>query len=150
MKKLDLELTVGVFVLVGIGCLAYLSITLGGMEVLGGGRYELRATFANVGGLKTGSSVTVAGVAVGRVKQITREDYEAAVVLAIDDAVKIQEDAVASIRTKGLIGEKLIEISPGASDELLKPGDEIRETQPAVDLESLISKYMFESDSGGQ
>jgi phospholipid/cholesterol/gamma-HCH transport system substrate-binding protein len=57
--------------------------------------------------------------------------------------VKIQEDAIASIKTKGLIGEKDIEITPGGSEKLIGPGGKIRETQPSVDLEELLSKYIF-------
>jgi len=150
MKKLDLELTVGLFVLAGILGLGYLAVKLGGMEVLGGGRYELVASFSNVGGLKAGSSVAIAGVDVGKVKGIALRDYEARVVLAIDEGIGVQEDAIASVKTRGLIGEKYVELAPGGSDVVLKPGEKIRETQPAVDIESLISKYVFSDDSEGK
>jgi phospholipid/cholesterol/gamma-HCH transport system substrate-binding protein len=82
-------------------------------------------------------------VEVGRVKQIFLDDYEAKVVMNLPVDLKIQEDAIASIKTKGLIGEKYIEISAGGSEKILKPGDVIRETEPAVDLEQLISKFVF-------
>jgi len=72
------------------------------------------------------------------------------VVLAIKKGIAIQEDAIAVIKTRGLIGEKFVEITPGGSDVVLQPGEQVRETQPAIDLESLISKYMFSTESGGK
>jgi phospholipid/cholesterol/gamma-HCH transport system substrate-binding protein len=143
MRKFDLELSVGVFLLAGILCLGYLSIKLAKMEVMGGSGYELVAQFANIGGLKEGSSVVIAGVDVGRVKSIRLEDYEAEVVLVLPQEIEIQEDAIASIKTKGLIGEKFIQITPGGSDMIMKSGDRIRETEPAVDMEALISNFVF-------
>ena len=143
MKKFDLELAVGLFVIAGIVCLGYLSIRLGKMEILGGRVYDVYGIFSNTGGLKTGSSVVIAGVDIGRVKEVRLSNYEARVVMTLPQNLKIQEDAIASIRTRGLIGEKYVEISPGASDILVKPGGRIRETQPAVDLEQLISSFVF-------
>ena len=143
MKKFDLELAVGLFVIAGIICLGYLSIKLGKMEVLGERGYEVYAVFSNVGGLKVGGSIEIAGVDVGRVKSIILDDYQARVVLNLPDGLKIQEDAIASIRTKGLIGEKYIVITPGGSEKIVQRGGRIRETQPAVDLEELISKFVF-------
>ena len=143
MKKIDLEVAVGLFMIAGIICLGYLSIKLGKMEVIGTKGYEVQAVFSNSGGLKTGSSVVIAGVEVGRVKEIGLEDYEARVVLSLPLDIKLQEDAIASIKTRGLIGEKYVEITPGGSEKLIKPGGRIRETQPPVDLEQLISKFVF-------
>ena len=143
MKNFDIELAVGVFLLVGIICLGYLSIRLGKMEVFGSRGYNIQALFSNSGGLKNGSDIVIAGVGVGRVKTITLENYQAQVVMNLPWNVKVQEDAIALIRTKGLIGEKYIEITPGGSDKLIPPGGKIRDTQPAVDLEELISKYVF-------
>ena len=143
MKKFDLELAVGVFMIIGIICLGYLSIKLGKMEVFGDKGYEIQAVFSNSGGLKPGSSVVIAGVEVGRVKRIALDDYQAKVVLNIPLNVKIQEDAIASIKTKGLIGEKFVEITPGGADELIEPGGRIRDTQPAIDFEEIISNYVF-------
>jgi len=97
----------------------------------------------NSGGLKSGSSVVIAGVEVGRVKRVALDDYQAKVVLNIPLNVKIQEDAIASIKTKGLIGEKYVEITPGGADELIEPGGRIRETQSAIDFEEIISNYVF-------
>ena len=143
MRKFDIEFTVGLFIIAGIICLGYLSIRLGKMEILGNKGYELYALFSNSGGLKTGSSVMIAGVDVGRVKSVTLDDYQAKVVMNLSDGIQIQEDAIASIKTKGLIGEKFIEISPGGSDKIIGPGGRIRETQPPVDFEQLISKFVF-------
>lgn len=143
MKRFDLELMVGLFIMAGIICLGYLSIKLGKMEVVGGKGYEIYAIFSNIGGLRTGSSIEIAGVDVGRVKSITLDNYQAHVVLDLPWSVKIQEDAIALVKTKGLIGERYIEITPGGSEKIIQPGGRIRETQPAVDLEELISKFAF-------
>ncbi len=143
MKKFDLELTAGLFILAGIVCLGYLSIKLGKMEIIGERGYEIYGIFSNVGGLKVGSSVEIAGVNVGRVKSIRLENYQANVVLNLPKGVKIQEDAIVSVKTKGLIGEKYIEITPGGSEKIIQTGGRFRETQPAIDMEELISKFVF-------
>jgi phospholipid/cholesterol/gamma-HCH transport system substrate-binding protein len=143
MKKFDLELAVGLFIIAGIVCLGYLSIKLGKLEIVGERGYEIYGVFSNIGGLKVGSSVEIAGVSVGRVKSITLNNYQAHVVLNFPKGLKIQEDAIASVKTKGLVGEKYIEISPGGSENNIQPGARIRETQSAVDLEELISKFVF-------
>ena len=143
MRRFDIEFTVGLFIIAGIICLGYLSIKLGGMEILGNKGYDIYALFSNSGGLKTGAPVVIAGVDVGKVKRIALEDYEARVDMNLAEGVRIQEDAIASIKTKGLIGEKYIAITPGGSEELIAPGSRMRETQPPVDFEQLISNYVF-------
>ena len=143
MKKMNLELTVGVFMIIGIFCLGYLSIRMGNLEVFGRGGYEIQAVFANSGGLKSGASVAIAGVEVGRVKEVFLDNYQARVILALPGDVQIQRDAMASIKTKGLIGEKFVQISPGGSDRHLSHGDRLRRTESAVDFEQLLSKYIF-------
>ncbi len=143
MKKFDLELTVGLFIIVGIVCLGYLSIKLGKIEILGEKGYDVYALFSNSGGIRSGSPVVIAGVEVGRVKSIALDNYQARLVLSLPENVKLQDDAIVSIKTKGLIGEKYIEITPGGSEKIIKPGGQIRETQPAVDLEELISNFVF-------
>jgi phospholipid/cholesterol/gamma-HCH transport system substrate-binding protein len=143
MKKMDLELAVGLFIIAGILCLGYLSVKLGRMEIFGERGYEIYGVFSNIGGLKVGSSVEIAGVTVGRVKNIVLNDYQAHVFLNFPKGLTIQEDAIASIKTRGLIGEKFIEITPGGSEQAIKPGGRIRETQPAIDMEELISKFVF-------
>jgi phospholipid/cholesterol/gamma-HCH transport system substrate-binding protein len=143
MKKFDLEVAVGLFIIAGILCLGYLSIKLGKIEIMGKKGYEVYGVFSNIGGLKVGSSVEIAGVNVGRVTSIALDNYQAQVVLNFPNALKIQEDAIASVKTRGLIGEKYIEITPGGSEVIIKPGGRIRETQPAIDMEELISKFVF-------
>jgi phospholipid/cholesterol/gamma-HCH transport system substrate-binding protein len=144
MKRFDLETAVGFFLLVGILCLGYISVKLGKLEMVGGAHYMVYADFAKAGGIKPGSSVEIAGVEVGRVKSIRLDkDYQAFVGLEIKDSVKIQEDAIASVKTKGLIGEKYVEITPGGSDKIIADGGKIRETESAIDIEELISKYAF-------
>ena len=143
MRKFDTELAVGLFIVAGVICLGYLSIRLAKMEVVGTKGYEVQAVFSNSGGLKVGAGIVIAGVDVGRVRSVTLENYEARVVMSIPWTIKLQEDAIASIRTRGVIGEKYVELTPGGSDKIISPGGKIRETQPAVDLEELISKYVF-------
>ena len=143
MKRFDMELTVGLFIIAGIVCLGYLSIKLGRMEIVGSRGYNVYALFSNSGGLKAGASIMIAGVEVGRVKDITLQDYEAHIIMNLSRDIKIQEDAIAAIKTKGLIGEKYIEITPGGSDKIIPAGGRIRDTQPAIDMEQLISNYVF-------
>jgi phospholipid/cholesterol/gamma-HCH transport system substrate-binding protein len=143
MKKWDVEIMVGLFLIAGFVCLGYLSMKLGKLEILGSKGYDVYGVFSNSGGLKSGSDILIAGVSVGRVKSISLENYQARVTLNLSDNVKIQEDAIASIKTKGMIGEKYIEITPGGSGKTIQPGGRIRETQAPVDLEELISKFVF-------
>lgn len=143
MERSKVNIAVGFFVLLGILALGYLSVKLGRVSFLGGSGYVITADFPSVGGLKSGSSVEIAGVEVGRVESIGLADYQARVVLRLDGDVKLQEDSIASIKTKGLIGEKYIRISPGGSDKLIPPNGKIREVEPPVDFEELLSKYIF-------
>ncbi len=141
--KLNLELVVGVFLLAGILCLGYLSVRLGKVDVWGKPGYRVFAVFSDIGGLRDGAPVEVAGVEVGQVEGIRLEDYEARVVLRVKPGLVLREDTIVSVKTRGLIGEKFIQISPGAADEVIRPGGRIRQTESAVDLEALISKYAF-------
>jgi phospholipid/cholesterol/gamma-HCH transport system substrate-binding protein len=145
MKKASVETIVGIFVVVGILCLAYLSIKLGKMELLGGNYYELSAGFSSVSGLKAGASVEIAGVEIGRVGRIElnlSRGYIATVFMKIKTGVKLTDDSIATIRTSGIIGDKFVLIKPGGSEKLLADGGKIRETESAVDLEQLISEYI--------
>ncbi len=142
MRRGNLELTVGIFVLAGLACLAYLAIHLGKMEVMGGG-YQVVVTFDNISGLKKGAAVEVAGVDVGRVDSIQLSSGDRAnVTLRLDPDLKLHDDAIASIRTKGIIGDKFVKLSPGSSEKLIPPGGKIRDTESAIDLEELISSYI--------
>jgi phospholipid/cholesterol/gamma-HCH transport system substrate-binding protein len=142
MEKTKLELIVGVFVLVGILCLGYLSIKLGKLELIGGNVYEVVAQFNSASGLKPGSAIEIAGVEVGRVRAIILKEDRAAVTLAVDDTVKLYTDTIASIKTRGIIGEKFLALSPGGGGDPLKPGDTIRDTESGLDLEELVSQYV--------
>lgn len=145
MKKKSLELTVGLFMLIGFICLGYLTIKLGKMEVFDSKGYNISAQFDSVSGLKTGAGVEIAGVSVGRVSRISLlPNYAALINMRIDSNVKLSKDAIASVKTSGLIGDKYISISMGGSKAMLPDNGEITETESAVDLESLISKYVFE------
>ncbi len=147
MKKYSLETLVGIFVFIGLLSVAYLTIKLGKMEVFGDNYYTIYARFQSVAGLKRDSSVEMAGVEIGRVKSISLDTKQkvAVVAMKIRKEVPICDDAIASIKTSGLIGDKYIAISPGGSDKVLKEGDYLTETESALDLEGLISKYVFGS-----
>lgn len=144
MKKYSLEFSVGVFVLIGIFCLSYMAVKLGKMEVFGNDGYTVSGSFSSVTGLKAGASVEIAGVAVGKVTAVQLTgDFSARVSMQINKGVALSDDCIAAVKTSGLIGDKYISISVGGSEDMIKPGGEITETQPAVDIEALISKYVF-------
>jgi len=142
MEKNKLEMVVGVFVFIGLVCLGYLSIKLGKLELVGGSVYEVEAQFNSASGLKPGSTVEIAGVEVGRVRGITLIEDRAKVKLAVNNTVKLYTDTIASIKTRGIIGEKFLALSPGGGGDLLKPGDTIRDTESGLDLEELVSQYV--------
>jgi len=147
MKKTNLELFVGIFMLMGLAAVAYLTIKLGSGSLTGGNTYQVEARFANAGGLHSGSSVLVAGVTVGRVEavRIDPADYSAIATLRVSSGLRLPTDSMASIKTAGLIGDKYVSLSPGADEVYLTPGTRIIMTESAVDLESLISKMAFGS-----
>jgi len=147
MKKYSLETSVGIFVFIGLLCVGYLTIKLGKMELIGGDNYTLYARFNSASGLKADSSVEMAGVEIGRVSKIglDSERQMALVTLKIHKDVQITDDAIASIKTSGMIGDKFVSIAPGGSDIILQPCEAITETESAIDLEELISKYIFGS-----
>lgn len=146
MKRFKIETAVGLFLVAGFICFAYLSVKLGDLNLLGDKTYQVVASFNSISGLKEGASVEIAGVQVGKVSKVSldTENYEAQVELAINNGVEIQEDCIASVRTAGIIGDKYISISPGGSLENIEPGGEIIETESAINLEELVSKYIFE------
>ena len=142
MKKQRFEFFVGLFMALGILSLAILSIRIARNEFSSSGGYEVRAVFTNGSGIRAGSPILIAGVEIGRVKQIALKDYEAQVVLTIQPGVVLQKDSIASIKTKGLIGEKYIEITPGGAEQAIAPNGVIRDTEPALDIEGIISKFV--------
>lgn len=143
MKKFTPEVVVGIFVLIGILALAYLSIQLGQLKIFQKDYYRVSADFDSVAGLRPGATVEIAGVPVGMVETITLNDYQAHVVMRIRPEVKIQEDAIVSVVTQGIIGDKYLQITPGGSDRLLADGGKIRDTESALSLEGLIRRYVF-------
>ena len=145
MKKSSVELGVGIFVLIGLICVGYLTIQLGKMKLLGDDHYFLNARFVSVSGLKAGAKVEIAGVPVGQVESISldSEDQVAMVRLKIQKNIVLTDDVIASVKTSGLIGDKFIKLSPGGSDVTLGPDDTITDTESALDIEELISKYAF-------
>ncbi|MEH0019198.1 MAG: outer membrane lipid asymmetry maintenance protein MlaD [Desulfobacter sp.] len=138
------EISVGLFMIMGMVCLAYLSVNLGSVELFGSNSYSISATFGSIEGLEPGASVEIAGVPVGKVKRIMLEENNALVEMEIKNGTEISDDTIASIRTKGVIGDKFIKLSPGGSDELLQDKDSLMDTESAISLEELISKYIFE------
>lgn len=146
MKRFNFEAAVGVFLVAGFLCFAWLSIKLGEVDFFGKQTYTVVSRFGSASGLKPGAAVEIAGVQIGKVTaiQLDKEDYEAEVHMEIDRDIALQEDCIASIRTAGIIGDRYLKISPGGSDEIIAPGGEILETESAINLEELISKYIFE------
>jgi phospholipid/cholesterol/gamma-HCH transport system substrate-binding protein len=138
------ELAVGVFLIVGIFSLFYLSVSLGGISIFGSPYYEVTAVFDSITGLNEAATVEVAGVSVGKVLNIELDGEQAKVTLGILKGISLSDDSVASIRTKGVIGDKFVKITPGGSDVKIEPGGEVIETESAISLEELISKYIFE------
>ena len=136
------EIIVGLFVLIGVACLGYLAIKLGKLEVLSDSGYTVYGDFPTVAGLKRGDPVEIAGVKVGRVESMGLADDRARLVLRVDDGVKLQEDVIASVRARGLIGDKFVLVSPGASDKIIPPGGRIRETESPPDIPDLIGKLV--------
>lgn len=141
-KKFTTEFVVGLFVLVGILCFAYLSINLAGMRMFKRDGYTVTAKFDNISGLMIGAPVEIAGVKVGEVSKIALDKTSALVTLEINRGVQIRDDDIASIRTKGIIGEKYIKVVPGGSDEVVPSGGRLSDTESAVDLEEIIGKVI--------
>lgn len=144
-RKSGMETAVGVFIVVGIACLAWLSMRLGKVEIGGGNSSPVSAEFASVAGLRAGSTVEIAGVQVGSVEAIGVKEYKAVVRMRVQRDIGLPEDTIASVRTRGLIGDKYISLSPGASDRMIPAGGKIRETEGALDLEGLIGEFIHGS-----
>lgn len=146
-NRTKVEIIVGAFLLAGIIAVAWLAVRLGDVSLADDKRYRITASFTSASGLRPGTYVEAAGVRVGIVDHIEfdPERYEARVTLALDRNVPVSKDAVAAIRTAGIIGDKFVKITPGGDDRLLEDGMELKETESSINLEELISKYVFES-----
>ncbi len=140
-----LELIVGIFVLTGLLAVAYLALKIGAGNLVGADTYLVQARFTNLGGLTPGSNVIIAGVSVGRVEavRLNPADYSAIAELRLRKTVQLPADTIASIKTTGLIGDKFVALAPGGDARMLAAGELITETESAVDLESLISRFAF-------
>jgi phospholipid/cholesterol/gamma-HCH transport system substrate-binding protein len=144
MNSARLELIVGAFVAAGLAVIAWFTWQVGAGLLPHGGTYDVTARFSDVGGLKPGSPVMIAGVTVGRVQSIALDPRFAAIVqLRLTKNLHLSADTIASIKTSGLIGDKYLALAPGADDRTLAPGGTITETEAALDLESLISRVAF-------
>jgi len=145
MKKYSMETGVGIFVVIGLLCVGYLTVTLGGVSIFGNDTYRLYAGFSSVTGLKPGNAVEMHGIEVGRVGRMTlnQEEQVAVVELRIKKGIVVYDDAIASIRTKGLIGDRYVELDPGGSGDELADGGTITDTESPIDIGELIGKYAF-------
>jgi phospholipid/cholesterol/gamma-HCH transport system substrate-binding protein len=143
------QFIVGIFTLLGIAALAILSLSLGKVAILPAPGYRLFALFDNISGLKTNDQVQLAGVQIGKVISIGLKDERAQIAMHINQGVQIDADAIAAIKTSGIIGDKYVSIQLGPSDRILKNGDYIRQTQSAFVLEDAIGQLINSSGSSG-
>lgn len=147
MNKYAHETLVGIFVIIGLVGLGYMTVTLGNVSLLGADAYVLYARFTSVSGLRVGNSVEMLGLEIGRVSGLTmdQDNQQAVVELKVNHDIQIFDDAIASIKTAGLIGNKYVSIDAGGAGERLQPGQTIRDTHPSIDIGELIGKYVFGS-----
>ena len=145
MKKYHHETMAGLFVLIGLICVGYLTVKLGNVHLWGSDSYPLYARFNSVSGLRIGNSIEMLGLEIGEIAGFTMDQEKSVVVaeLRIRKPIKVYDDAIASIKTAGLIGDKYVSIDPGGAGELLKPGGTITQTESPPDLGELIGKYAF-------
>lgn len=138
---------VGIFVLIGLLCVGYLTIRLGRMDLFSARGFDISARFDSASGLRTGADVELAGVPVGRVTAIRLDTdtmrSQAIVDMKLNENLHLSDDSMASIKTSGLIGDKYISLSRGGSETEIRRGGTITETESPMDIESLISKYAF-------
>ena len=141
-KKLTVEFLVGIFAIMGICCFAYLAVNIAGMRFFQTNTYQVIAKFDNISGLTLGATVEVAGVQIGEVSSIQLQGVEALVTMDINKGIIIRDDDIAAIRTKGIIGERFIKIVPGGSDQNIKPGGSVSDTESAIEFEEIIGKFI--------
>jgi phospholipid/cholesterol/gamma-HCH transport system substrate-binding protein len=146
-SKIGLQFWVGLFAVLGMFCFSYIAINIAGMKLSNAGFYEIWAEFRDVSGLKTGAPVEIAGVKIGEVKQITLKETDAYVILQIKDGFQVRDDDIAQVRTKGIIGDKYVRLSPGGSSITVNAGEELKWTEPSVDFEEIIGKFIYSLNS---
>jgi phospholipid/cholesterol/gamma-HCH transport system substrate-binding protein len=140
------DLIVGIFVLIGLGSLAYLSLQVGGLEFGGPDKMVLKATFDDIGGLSVRAPVRIAGVKVGQVSAIDLDDeLRATVYLAVESDLELSIDSSAAIRTSGLLGDQFISIELGAEDEVLADGEEFAFTESALSIDKLVGRLVHDA-----
>jgi phospholipid/cholesterol/gamma-HCH transport system substrate-binding protein len=145
MKNYRHETVAGVFVLIGLVCVGYMTVKLGRVKLLSHDSYPLYARFSSVSGLRAGNPVEMLGIEIGEVTGF-KLDQEKQVVMAefkIREGIKVYEDAIATIKTSGLIGDRYVSLDAGGSGSILKPGGVITQTESPPDLSDLIGKYAF-------
>jgi phospholipid/cholesterol/gamma-HCH transport system substrate-binding protein len=152
MKKYTMETVVGIFVVIGLLCVGYMTVKLGKVPLFGDDYYSLYARFSSVSGLRVDSTVEINGIEAGRVARLSidPEKQAALVELKIKRDIKVYDDATASIKTSGLIGDKFVKIDPGGGGDILKPGGTITETTSPLDIEDLVGKYVFGNIGNGK
>ena len=146
MERTTMDLWVGIFVVAGIAALGMLAMKVGNLGTYNVSEsYQVHAYFANIGGLKPKASIKSAGVLVGRVTDITldTERYQAKVVMSLDKRYQFPKDTFANILTSGLLGEQYIGLMPGADEQMLKDGEQVKKTQSAIVLEDMIGKFIY-------
>lgn len=151
MNNRTIEFLVGCFVLAGLAAVLYLAIQVGGARFFGSDSFELKARFSNISGVNAGSRIEIAGVRVGTVKDISLNDnFYAILTLELPKGIELDDDTIASVKTAGLIGDRYIELSPGGSGFTLEPGDTIVDTESALNIEDLISKFALGGIENGE
>ncbi|HMN92598.1 MAG TPA: outer membrane lipid asymmetry maintenance protein MlaD [Hydrogenophaga sp.] len=153
MNKRNLEILVGLFVLLGAAALLFLALKAANLTSFAGGgdTYVLQARFDNIGGLKTRAPVRSAGVLVGRVTGVTLDPvtFQGLVTMEISRSVQFPRDSTAKILTAGLLGDQYIGLEPGGDEQDLRAGDTVSRTQSAVVLENLIGQFLFNRAADG-
>ena len=151
MKKYSKETFVGIFVVIGLACIGYMTVQLGNVGFFGDNMYSLYANFSTVTGLREGNPINMLGLQVGKVEKFTmdQENQQVMVHFKINKGIEIYDDAIASVKTEGLIGDKYVAVDPGGGGDLLANGDTITDTNSPTDIMDLISKYAF-GDVGGE
>ena len=147
MKQNGLEFVVGLFMVAGFLAFGYLALQLGEVGILSARKsYVVNAEFDNISGIKKGAAIQIAGVVVGQVKSTwLGKDDLAHVALQIDNGVRVPVNSMASVKSQGIVGDKYIQLTLGGDEKMFADGGVLTETESAVDLESLISKFAFGS-----
>lgn len=146
-RTFSLEFFVGLFTMLGVAACGYLAVGLGDLRLSRSNEYVVYAEFDNISGLKSGASVEIAGVPIGEVSAIDLKDPMARISLRISKTIQLRDDDIASIRTKGIIGDRYVKISRGASSDFINEGGTMTETESVVDIEDVIGKIVHSLSS---